>query len=307
MTARLGRLNSRWPREGVSFPQYQLMVRRQRFTRVRPCAFGWRCCTEKPRVSSPSPTWDSAGVFRCNGHVYSDHKLAAAAIDQIELLHPRGIYVRSTSMKAAPLSGRGGADLSLELPMLWSDLDFGTIGHAPQAPGVLPLPPDEEAARQIVSSSALPKPSWWLHSGGGLYGVWLFDKPHLISDDLDQVTALSAGVQKILAAAAHELGYSYGTGVGDLARVLRVPGTVNRKAGLERPCRVLHDDDDRVYSYAELTETVKSALPAPAMPIRSFIAAPEKAREHRDVDVSRELSEPRTGPFDVLATSPALS
>jgi putative DNA primase/helicase len=43
----------------------------------------------------------------------------------------------------------------------------------------------------------------------------------------------------MIKANAERLGWHYGSGVGDLARVLRLPGTVNRKDGLERPCRVI--------------------------------------------------------------------
>lgn len=42
----------------------------------------------------------------------------------------------------------------------------------------------------------------------------------------------------MIKAASGRLGWHYGSGVGDLARVLRLPGSVNRKEALERPCRV---------------------------------------------------------------------
>ena len=38
--------------------------------------------------------------------------------------------------------------------------------------------------------------------------------------------------------AAADLGWHYGSGVRDLARVLRLPGSINRNEGLERPCSV---------------------------------------------------------------------
>lgn len=42
----------------------------------------------------------------------------------------------------------------------------------------------------------------------------------------------------MIKAKAEQLGWHYGSGVGDLARVLRLPGSINRKEGPERPCRV---------------------------------------------------------------------
>src|SRR5690606_7278002 len=103
----------------------------------------------------------------------------------------------------------------------------------------LPLPPDTVTAQQIVTAAGLLEPTMWIHSGVGLYPLWLLDSPHTIGDDLDDIATLTARWQHAIAAGAETLGYHYGTAVGDLARVLRVPGTTNRKAGLVRPCRIL--------------------------------------------------------------------
>jgi hypothetical protein len=55
-----------------------------------------------------------------------------------------------------------------------------------------------------------------------------------------EVKARSRHWQEIIRAKAAELGWAYGAGVGDLSRVLRLPGSVNRKvADQPRPCRVI--------------------------------------------------------------------
>jgi hypothetical protein len=134
-------------------------------------------------------------------------------------------------------NGRGGADDSHALAFLWADLDFGTVGHKPP-PGAL-LPPDEEAARKIIAD--LPTPSLIINSGGGLYPIWQFKQPVYLTDTRrSEAKARSQDWQNMIKVKAERLGWHYGAGVGNLDRLLRLPGTVNRKVpGLERPCRVI--------------------------------------------------------------------
>jgi putative DNA primase/helicase len=122
-----------------------------------------------------------------SGQAFDDLDAASDYVAQLDLGRPAGVYVRVTTVAAAPRFGsRGSAADSLALSALWADLDIAGPGH--KAVG---LPPDEESARRIVTESALPDPTMWVHSGGGLYAWWLLDKPHVIDGDLDAITALS--------------------------------------------------------------------------------------------------------------------
>ncbi len=167
-----------------------------------------------------------------------------AAIEYIYWLDstskPEGIYARVTPMRDAPPAGeRGGADLASGIYGMWADIDIAGPGH--KTHGLeLPLPPNDWQAADIVEHAGLPMPSAWIHSGGGLYPWWLLRHPAEIGHptDLQAVKALAAGWQQVLHLAARDLGYHYGAGVGDLSRVLRIPGTINRKAGLLRPCKL---------------------------------------------------------------------
>jgi hypothetical protein len=125
-------------------------------------------------------------------------------------------------------------------------VDYGGIGHkAPK--GGLPLPPTEEAARKIIAN--LPTPTLLIHSGGGLYPIWKFEKPvYITADNRAEAKARSAQWQKIIEAEAKRYGWHYGSGVGDLARVLRLPGSINRKTDHERPCRIL-EQTGQVYPW----------------------------------------------------------
>ncbi len=155
--------------------------------------------------------------------------------------------------------GRGGAQDSHELPGLWADLDLDGPGHA-APPGGLSLLPDMDAARALVS--ALPHPTLWVHSGGGVYPWWLLHQPHVIGADLEDVQQLSKQWHAYLKAEARRRAFHV-PGMGDLARVLRVPGTVNRKAGRQRLCTVLEDSGPR-YTVAQLREALRNLSPAAA-------------------------------------------
>lgn len=188
-----------------------------------------------------------------------------AYIQALDSQGAEGIYLRATTLRQAPERGsRGGDDLSFYLPGLWGDIDIAGPGHKTKNA----LPPTVEQAMNIVEAAGLPQPSHWIHSGGGLYPWWLLESPLEITD-LENIRSLSAGWQQALARGAAKLGYHYGSGVGDLSRVLRIPGTVNRKAGMRRPCTMLegHSWNGPLYDEASLYDALAAATPAPPAPV----------------------------------------
>jgi P4 family phage/plasmid primase-like protien len=173
-------------------------------------------------------------------------------VEELDDQGKAGIYVRMTTVRPG-VTGRGTADDSEELVCLWGDIDFGTVGHKHQD-----LPPDEVSARKVVTAAGLPVPSVWVGSGGGLYPVWLLEEPVQVQEDH---AALSVQLQQVLAGGARSLGFHYGTEVSDLARVLRLPGTVNRKTGPGRLCQV-QDLGGPQYEVQELAGIVQRAWKA---------------------------------------------
>jgi hypothetical protein len=166
-------------------------------------------------------------------------RFGVARAQEWDQARPAGIYFRATLLPPEGVkSGRGGEADAHALAFLWADLDYGTVGHKPPPSG-LPLPPDEEAARKVIAG--LPKPFLIIHSGGGLYPIWRYKRPiYLDQTKRAEAKARSQRWQNLIKANAERLGWHYGSGVGDLARVLRLPGSVNRKvAGHERLCRVI--------------------------------------------------------------------
>ncbi|GAA3037086.1 YfjI family protein [Streptomyces glomeratus] len=178
-----------------------------------------------------------------------------------------GIYARATTVRERLAPGkRGGAADTHTLIDMWSDIDIAGPGHKDQN-----LPLDDEQALRVYTESGLPPHTQLIHSGGGLYVRTSFTVPLIVGEDvdLDEAARLATDWQRVLGLSAERLSCSYGTGVGDLSRVLRVPGTVNRKIVTEpRVCRVLESGGPR-YSFTELRETVDRLLPKTPSPRRS--------------------------------------
>lgn len=133
----------------------------------------------------------------------------------------------------------------VSIPGFWADLDIGEAGHKPAA---LPNPADEAEAMSIIAD--LPEPTATIHSGGGLQVWWMFDKPWTFEDPSDAARA-SEEFQRRLAAAGEDKGFHVDQ-VGDLARILRIPGTENHKLDEPRPVAIRGTNYQHAYSVAEL-------------------------------------------------------
>lgn len=109
---------------------------------------------------------------------------------------------------------------------LYLDIDFGDHGHKKKE-----LPPTIEDARSLLLDLPKPNPTIVVHSGHGLQPWWLFKEPWLFADadDRQRAAAISRGWNLLFIRAAVKKGWA-ADNVGDLARVLRVPGTSNHKS-----------------------------------------------------------------------------
>jgi hypothetical protein len=231
---------------------------------------------------------DAEGIFRGTGGGCVDTTAVVERVRRLDADRAESIYLRVSTLKHMPADGlRGAASDSFVLPGLWADVDFGRIGHkhdlAVHRCG-LELPPNAREARRIVMESGLPAPTLWVNSGGGLYPWWLFESLVEIDDsNRQQLADLLANWQRALGWSASRMGYCYGTGVGDIARVLRLPGTVNRKEGQARPCRVIEDSGPE-YSVEELQTALTRVSPPQEIELRPVVDTPpsDKAGESSD-------------------------
>ncbi|MHC3391324.1 hypothetical protein ACLQ2E_17990 [Streptomyces lavendulocolor] len=149
---------------------------------------------------------------------------------------PKGIYTQVTTLRDHPAKGRGGKDLAHGLTFLWADGDFGAAGHKPGLDD-MPHPMDADHVQEIVLASGLPEPSGWWLSGGGYNPIWVLAEPYIISnaEDRADIEQFTMGLQAVLGGAAYSHGCSWDTQIGNLDRLMRIPGTVNRKAAMARP------------------------------------------------------------------------
>src|SRR5688572_2704211 len=161
------------------------------------------------------------------------HGMIANAVDhvmELDALGHKGIYMRCTTLKGILVDGgRGKVEDSKMLPGFAADMDIAGPGHAKPKQG--DLPPDVETCQAIVEMSGLPEPTLWVHSGGGVYPWWMLDEPMDVSspEDLAIAQELSEKLHEVINRWAASVGWFYSTATKDLARVLRIPGTINRK------------------------------------------------------------------------------
>jgi energy-coupling factor transporter ATP-binding protein EcfA2 len=140
-----------------------------------------------------------------------------------------------------PQPTRGGESTIISIPGFWSDLDIGEIGHKPAS---LPNPAIEQDALSIVEG--LPEPSMLMHSGGGLQAFWIFENGPWVFESTEEKATAKKAVQEwanLLEDRGKVLGFHVDK-VADLARILRVPGSINHKEGLKRPVQVRWSNRD---------------------------------------------------------------
>jgi hypothetical protein len=123
---------------------------------------------------------------------------------------------------------------------VFADLDVAGPGHK-----IDDLPATMSDALAILPPNFVP--SMILDSGHGLQAWWLFEKPWIFGDAEERASAqeLTKAWHRCIEARAAAQGCKVDA-VHDLARVLRVPGTINRKDGLpDVEARIIEINDVR--------------------------------------------------------------
>jgi len=158
--------------------------------------------------------------------------LAAKAVD---LARRSDVYIGVSVVDVpGPPDRRTSNENSAGLYGLWADIDIAN----PDIHKKWNLPPDENAASTILSSSRL-EPTLVVHSGHGLQAWWLFKEFWSFDTENDRRVAYDLAQKwnttlRVRAAEHHWVLDS----TFDLGRVMRVPGTVNLK-GEPQPVRLL--------------------------------------------------------------------
>lgn len=125
------------------------------------------------------------------------------------------------------------------VPGLWFDLDLAYGQHAAST-----LPSSDAEALDFLST--LPaQPSVIVHSGGGMYPFWLFKEPFVITTPEDHAAIAELSTRfahTVTTAGAQQHGWDLDA-LGDLARILRPPGTINHKYG--KSVELIHESNTR--------------------------------------------------------------
>jgi hypothetical protein len=101
------------------------------------------------------------------------------------------------------------------------------------------IPNALRALTTFVKTTGLPPPSIYVHSGRGVHCYWCLDR--------DVPAAEWKPVAEALKAKCKELEFPADpSATADLARVLRAPGTLNRKGATPLPCHII-EDNGRTY------------------------------------------------------------
>jgi hypothetical protein len=178
---------------------------------------------------------EEAGEFLRRFFENTSHAVELRALPSTDRIFTRRLGSARNFVKAhenenlyfgcATREGGGEKKHCVEIPALWLDMDFKAI------------PEDEawELIRQFPIS-----PSVIVASGGGLHVYWLLAQP---------VSAHDASVESILRVLAKALGGD--RAVAEIAQIMRLPGTLNRKYTPPRACRVLEADWARRYTLAD--------------------------------------------------------
>lgn len=191
--------------------------------------------------------------------------LTAAALYATEEAKTKDVYF-GVGLAGQNFNRRNATAEIVAIVGLWADIDLA----APWRPGKT-LPKTQEEARTIIEKLPLA-PSVLVDSGHGLHVYWLFKEPWIFETDEKRLEAAKTarGWVETVRNVASGLGWDVDS-VGDLARVLRLPGTVNRKGDPPAEVRIIESNDRRYNPYdfepfaaddvpPETSETEASAL-----------------------------------------------
>jgi len=166
-----------------------------------------------------------------------------------------------------PKNGSRGMEQGvIVVPGVWADIDIDGLAHK-----ATNLPKTEEEALSLVSATGLV-PSIIVRSGFGLQVYWLYREPLTLESETDRATvkSRSSRFQLLLRQFAASRGWGIDS-TADLCRVLRIPGTFNRK--IHGDVRLVTAEySDRSYNaddFEDLLEGIEvpeATATAPAVP-----------------------------------------
>ena len=164
------------------------------------------------------------------------------------------VYFGMGLIQGSP-KGRGKAQNIGAIGALWVDIDIAGGPHGDKS-----LPPSFQDAVDLACSMPMA-PSILIDSGHGLHAYWLLSEPWIFEseEERSQAEALTKGWHQLVCDKASAHGWTGVENLGDLTRVLRVPGTINHK---DEPVdvRIVKLDARLRYHVCDLEEFIAPAL-----------------------------------------------
>jgi hypothetical protein len=157
----------------------------------------------------------------------------------------RGLTHRCVSDEVAGLIG------------FWADFDIRSEAHTKALPATI------EDALSIIPE-CMP-PTLVIATGNGAHAWWLLKEPHVFDDaeDRKDTAMLVSRWQTLLRLRASQRGWAFDR-LSDLARVLRIPGTVNFKDPNNPKAVTLHSETERRYNLSDFEDYLDdAAIPDP--------------------------------------------
>jgi hypothetical protein len=180
------------------------------------------------------------------------------------------VWAASGLLSERPIRGRGSAADVASIGHFSLDFDVGTEGHAVQKS----RPENKDDIFRLLSEPRVPGPTQLVDTGNGLLVVWVLEEPLIIASEADRHRAENffKGFQgQIRRTAKSKFGWDLDN-TADLARLVRVAGTLNHKTAPPKPVVAFGPDRDPTHrlSTADLTSlsdtffasTARQAKPA---------------------------------------------
>ncbi|HOJ21590.1 MAG TPA: hypothetical protein PLY56_08650 [Armatimonadota bacterium] len=177
---------------------------------------------------------------------FRDLDAAAAAV---EALASQDVYVGvGLSTKDYGPTQRCPSEEIVGVVAAWADFDILSEAHPKKS-----LPSTLEQALSVVPP-AMP-PSIVISTGNGAHAWWILREPYLFDSDEDRRWAASVVLrwQTLLRYNAANRGWAFDR-LADLARVLRIPGTLNCKDPAHPKSVTVYQVTDRRYNLSDLEE-----------------------------------------------------
>ena len=209
---------------------------------------------------------------------------------------PNDVYV-GVALGAAPLARHKRITNQTAAGIAGVHLDIDVLGPAHSK---LHLPPSVDAGLELMEEFGAP-PSVVVLSGHGVQAWWLFPRPWMFADAAEAADA--GDLLKGWVGAQSEVAASHGwqhDSVGDLARLMRLPGTINAKLH-DDPVNVqLLSDDGPRYDVDQLRALIDRKRPAVA-PVGTGVPTEPDEQATFTVDAA---AEPPAAKLHALLQSP---